>query len=165
MLICEYLRQHRVHFEILLHGPAPCASRLAGTLHVPGRQVAKAVLLWSGDQHVLAVLPATHRIDLSRLESTLGVSGVHLASEPELDEVFVGCEHGAHPPFGGCFELRTVVDATLAGSSEIIAETNLRHLGVRLSYRDFEALEQPLRARFTVSALTQSRRRHPRRAG
>lgn len=154
MLISEYLRQHRVHFDLLLHTPAPCASRLAGTLHVPGRQVAKAVLLHAGGQPLLAVLPATHRIDFGRLEATLAVSGARLATELEMEQFFVGCEHGAHPPFGGCFGLRTVVDGTLAGSAEIIAESNLRHLGVRMHYRDFEALEKPVRARFAVPAAT-----------
>lgn len=164
MQIHEYLRQHRVYFERLLHNPAPCASRLASALRVPGRQVAKAVLLRAGDQRLLAVLPATHRIDFDRLEAAVGISGIHLASESELDEVFVGCEHGAHPPFGSCFGLRTIVDAALAGSAEIIAETNLRHVGVRMRYRDFEALEQPLRARFAVASAAHVRRTR-RRAG
>jgi Ala-tRNA(Pro) deacylase len=165
MLISDYLRQHRVHFELLLHRPASCASRRAGTLGVPGRQVAKAVLLHAGSRYLLAVLPATHRIDLRKLEQCLELRGVRLAGEAELDEVFRGCEHGAMPPFGGCFGVPTVVDASLAGSAEIVAEGNLRHLDVRLRYRDFEALEQPTRARFAVPNPPRPREGHRRWAG
>jgi len=165
MGICDYLRSQRVHFELLLHRPASSASRRAGTLHAPGRQVAKAVLLGAGSGYVLAVLPATHRIDLERLQKALGTVALRLASEPELDQVFVDCEHGALPPFGSRYGVPTIVDASLAGASEILVETNVRHLCLRLRYRDFEALEGGLRARFAVPAGLPGTKQSRRRAG
>src|SRR3954471_4701716 len=151
MYVREYLIGQRVWFETILHRPAPSASRLAGSVHVSGRHVAKAVLVCTDGTYALAVLPATHRINLARLSQVLGKGPVRLASEDEVIRTFGDCERGALPPFGRLYGLTTVVDATLAGGPEIIFVGNARHEGVRMRYRDFEALEGPIRARFATA--------------
>jgi Ala-tRNA(Pro) deacylase len=150
MAIRDFLALRRVHFELLLHQPAACATRRAQCLHVPGRSVAKAVLVRAGEHFVLAVLPATHWIDLARLAACLDVPELRLATEDEIAAIFVDCERGALPPFGSAYGLQTVVDSHLAGAAEIVVEGNLRHEGLRVRYRDFEQLEAPLRARFAT---------------
>jgi len=57
MCIREFLQARLVRFEVLLHPPSHSATHLAGSVHVPGRSVAKAVLVRSGDGFALAVLP------------------------------------------------------------------------------------------------------------
>ena len=165
MGICAYLRSHQVPFRSFLHLPEPSASRLARSVHVPGRRVAKAVLVGVGDGYALAVLPATHRIDFIRLAAVLGRAEVRLAAEEEVGRLFPDCERGALPPFGRLYGLRTIVDASLAGSAEIILEGNLRHEGLRMRFLDYEAIEGPIRARF--AGLASPRRPGPetRRAG
>ncbi len=165
MYVRDYLIGHRVWFETLLHRPAPSASRLAGSVHVPGRHVAKAVLVRADGANALAVLPATHRIDLERLALVLGKGPVRLASEEDVIRTFGDCERGALPPFGRLYGLTTVVDTTLAGGSEIIFVGNARHEGVRMRYRDFETLEGPIRARFATAIEPRRRRPSHRRAG
>src|SRR5438309_7736409 len=98
MCISDFLRSQRVPFETLLHEPAPSATRLARSVHVPGRHVAKAVLVKTVEEFVLAVLPSTHRIELERLASVLGTSALRLATEDEVEGVFNDCERGALPP-------------------------------------------------------------------
>ena len=153
MNIQEYLQSQHVGFQTVLHQPVPSSSRLAGSLHVPGRQVAKAVLVKTGAGYVLAVLPATARIDLARLSDVLDGAAVALASEDEAERVFDDCERGALPPFGRLYGLTTVVDTSLAAGSEIVCVGNARHEGLRLRYRDFEAIENPTRARFATTAV------------
>jgi Ala-tRNA(Pro) deacylase len=165
MSIRDYLRNCRVPFETLLHGPMPSATRVAHSLHVPGRQVAKSVLLRAGEGYVLAVLPATHRVDLGRIGEVLAARDIRLATEDELERVFVDCERGAVPPFGKLYGVPTVVDTTLAGCAEIVVEGNARHEGVRMRYRDYEAVERPTRARFASAITPRLRRESHRRAG
>src|SRR5688572_3216367 len=98
MSVRDYLIGQRVWFETLLHRPAPSASRMAGSIHVSGRQVAKAVLICAEGANVLAVLPATHRIDLARLSLVVGRGPVRLAGEDEVIRTFGDCERGALPP-------------------------------------------------------------------
>ena len=165
MIIRDYLRSRHVPFETLLHRPTPSATRLAQCVHVPGGRVAKGVLIRTGAGYVLAVVPATHRVDLDRLSVVLGTRELRLATEDELEPVFHDCERGALPPFGRLYGLTTVVDASLAGGAEIVVEGNTRHEGLRLRYRDYEAVEAPLRARFASAIAPRRRRPSPRRAG
>lgn len=150
MCIREFLQQRSVRFEILLHAPSHSAAHLAGSVHVPGRSVAKAVLVRAGESYVLAVLPATHRIDTARLAEVLCVAGVRIAGEDEVETVFADCEPGALPPFGRLYDLKTIVDASLSGGAEIVFVGNTRHEGVRMRFKDYEAIERPIRARFAT---------------
>jgi Ala-tRNA(Pro) deacylase len=173
MYALDYLRSRGVWCEALLHRPASSSTKRAESVHVPGRRVAKAVLVRAGESFVLAVLPSTARIDLVRLSGALGeaVSRVRLATLDELCEVFPNCEPGVVPPFGRLYGLKTLVDSALADSSEIIVGANTRHEGLRMLFSDFQKLEEPVAASFTrpfVPELEQrkaARRQRKRRAG
>jgi Ala-tRNA(Pro) deacylase len=164
MSIRDFLQSRHVWFETLLHCPAPSATKRAQSVHVSGRQVAKGVLIKAAGGDVLAVLPATQRIDLNRLARVLGEPEVRIATEDEVERVFADCERGALPPFGRLYGLKTVVDVSLTGSVEFVFLANMRHEGMRMRYRDYEAVESPIRARIALSAS--GRRNLPdRRAG
>jgi Ala-tRNA(Pro) deacylase len=151
MYVLDFLRSRGVWFETLLHRPASSSAKLAGSVHVPGREVGKAVLVKAGHSFVLAVLPSTSWIDLARLSEVLGspVSEVRLATPDELFEIFTDCEPGVVPPFGRLYGLTTLVDSGLTESAEIVLGANTRHEGLRMRFRDFQALEEPMRASFT----------------
>ena len=72
MYVLDFLRSRGVWFEALLHHPASSSTKRAGNAHVPGRRVAKAVLIKAGDSFVLAVLPSTSWIDLGQLSEVVG---------------------------------------------------------------------------------------------
>jgi Ala-tRNA(Pro) deacylase len=163
MFIREYLTSQHVPFEVLLHRPVASATRLAQSVHVPGRSVAKVVIVRVGDRTVLAVLPATHRIDLGRLSEHLG-GNARLATPDELADLFADCEPGALPPFGRLYGLETVVDMSLSGGALIVFEANTRFEGVRMKYDDYEAIERPTLARF-ASAIDPKRTSSDRKAG
>lgn len=163
-MIRDYLRSRGVLHETLLHRPSPTAAHRAQSVHVSGARVAKAVLIRAGSGFVLAVLPATHRIDLDRLAGILRTTDLGIATENELESVFSDCELGAIPPFGSIYGLRTVVDASLAGGNEIVIEGNARHEDLRIRFRDFEAIESPIRGRFAEPIATKRRRNSHRRA-
>lgn len=164
MYISDYLRSRGIPFVTLLHRPVPSAARFAQSVHVPGSGVAKGVLLRTENWYVLAVVAATYRVDIGRLAEVLGVSSLSLATEDEVESVFVDCERGALPPFGRLYGLTTVVDAQLAAQAEIVVEGNTRHEGIRLRFSDFEAIVEPIRARFAIE-INPARRPPARRAG
>jgi Ala-tRNA(Pro) deacylase len=173
MYVLDFLRSRGVWFEAILHRPACSSTKRAGSVHVPGRRVAKAVLIRAGDGFILAVLPSTRRIDLVRLSEVVGqpASGVRLANADELFALFHDCEPGVVPPFGRLYGLKTLVDSGLTDSPEIIVGANTRHEGLRMLFRDFQMLEEPIRASFTrplvpeVQLQKRARRAGNRRAG
>jgi Ala-tRNA(Pro) deacylase len=159
MCILDYHRSHGDRFESLLHQPASSSAKRAGNVHVPGRGVAKAVLVKAGDSFVLAVLPSTSWIDLGRLSEVVGTtaSDIRLATTDELLAIFPDCEPGAVPPFGRLYGLTTLVDSGLAEVPDIVLGANTRHEGLRMHFKDFQALEQPKRASFTRPSAANSK--------
>lgn len=151
MYLTEYLRGRRIWFKHLLHAPASTAERLAANLRVPGRRVAKAVLVRAGEREWLAVLPATSRIDPTRLAAALGVAPteLRLATPEEVARRFPTCEPGARPAIGGLFGVATVVDPSLDGP-EIVFPGHTRLESFLMRSSDFLALEGPILAEFAA---------------
>lgn len=149
MRLSELLAEQHVPFETLLHPPAFTAQKRARFLHVTGRQVAKAVLLHGPGGYFLAVLPATRRVDLGRVQALLG-GPVRLATVAEIGAVFVDCEWGVVAPFGRRYGLPVLLDESIGPETLMVFETDARAEAVRLRCQDFERLEQARRVRLAV---------------
>jgi Ala-tRNA(Pro) deacylase len=147
MRVPDFLMEQHVPFETLLHPPAFTAQKRAKYLRIPGRQVAKSVLLVGPQGYFLAVLPATRQVDTRKLALEL-VGPVRLAEAHEVADVFRDCEWGVVPPFGGLYGLPTVLEEELSPESLIVLEGNTHAEAVRLRCRDFERVERPRRLRF-----------------
>jgi Ala-tRNA(Pro) deacylase len=146
MYTVEFLRSRRIWFEELLHPPASSATKHAHHMHVPGRMVAKTVLVKAGDRYLLTVLPSTSRIDLGLLATMAGLpaSEVRLATAEELVAIFNDCEPGVVPPFGKLYDLDTILDLSLLDESDMVFVGNMRHEGLRMRASDYVAIEKPL---------------------
>ena len=77
MNVQELLAERRVTYDAISHRDTYDAQRLAQVLHVPGREVAKTVLLRAdgGYIYLVCVLPATKTIDFSKLFNGFATSG------------------------------------------------------------------------------------------
>jgi Ala-tRNA(Pro) deacylase len=148
MRLDDVLSSRHIPFERLHHRPAYTANRMAQMLHVPGREVAKTVLLRTDQGYVLAVLPATHQIDLTQMRQELGANSVEMATEAEMDRLFPDCERGAIPPFGSMYNLPTLVDESLAEDESITFEAQNHEEALRIAYRDFQEMEHPRMGHF-----------------
>ena len=153
MNIADFLKQEKVKFELLLHHDTYDAQHMAQSLHIGGRHVAKTVLLRTdgGSSFIVAVLPATCSIDFELASRMLG-SRVELASEREIAENCPDCEIGALPPFGRQFGMKTMVDESLVEDEDIVFEGNTHHEAIRMKFRDFQHIEEPLVGSFTSAA-------------
>jgi Ala-tRNA(Pro) deacylase len=152
MRVREFLAAHRVAFETLVHPPAFTSQKRAKFLHVPGRHVAKCVLLAGPEGYFLAVLSATQHVDTELLASALA-GPVRLADDREIAQVFRDCEWGVVPPFGTLYGLPTVVDEGLEPDDDMVFEANTHAEAIRMRCRDFERLEHPVRLRFARNLI------------
>jgi Ala-tRNA(Pro) deacylase len=150
MRLPQFLADHQVHFEELHLAPAFSATQRAKHLHIPGKQVAKCVLLNARSGPLLAVLAATHHIDFHSLAKQLN-EDVWLARDEEIAQLFPDCEWGVVAPFGVLYGLRTVLDDAIHPEDLIVFEGNTHVEAVRLRCRDFERLERPRRLSFAVA--------------
>jgi Ala-tRNA(Pro) deacylase len=137
------LDENHVNYSLMPHMKAYTAQAAAAVMHVPGSEIAKTVVLHAGHDLVLAVLPATHHVNLKRMGDILGTP-VSLASEADFVSHFPDCEPGAMPPFGRLYGMRVYVDVTLAEDDEIVFEAGSHREAMRLHYADFERLAEPV---------------------
>ena len=92
MNVQDFLSDRKVAYDAIPHRATYDAQRLAQTLHTPGREVAKTVLLRAdgGYTYVVAVLPATKTIDFDKVsaEEVLHVLLANRTNAVALDELF-----------------------------------------------------------------------------
>jgi Ala-tRNA(Pro) deacylase len=139
----EFLDKNGVKYQVLSHPQAFTAQEVAAAQHVPGRELAKVVMLRSGADFFMAVLPAPYKVDLARAKSIVGRTGLVLASEQEFTGLFPDCEPGAMPPFGNLYGISVYADMALAKDEEIVFNAGTHTQTVRMKYADFERLVKP----------------------
>ena len=139
----EFLDQHHVQYEVHAHRQAFTAQEVAQAEHVRGREVAKVVVVRSGQQFMMLVLPAPYRVDLVRARTIVGKPDLELATEAQFMSLFPECEPGAMPPFGNLYGLPVWVDRELTRDEHIVFNAGTHTETVHMRYADFAHLVQP----------------------
>lgn len=98
----------------------------------------------------MAVLPASHKVDLDVLKKETGAKNVRLATEEEFKDLFPGCELGAMPPFGNLYDMEVYVAEKLTDNEEIAFNAGSHSELIKVSYKDFETLVRPRVLKFSV---------------
>ena len=96
--VSEYLRAEGIPHEVVEHDETLSAAAEAAATQRPPQQVAKTVVLHDRGAYMLAVIPASQRLDLHKVRELLGASGaLQLATEAQMAEDFPTLEVGAVP--------------------------------------------------------------------
>ena len=144
MNIHEFLTRENIPFEVIPHRATFTASSLAEAVDERGDYVAKQVVLKADGEFVLAVLPASHNVDMLLARDAIGCQTLELADEHDLESLFPDCELGAIPPFGTFYGLKTWVDAQLAEDDHIVFEGQVHNEAIRLTYSSYYDAENPM---------------------
>lgn len=150
--IKEFLDKNKVTYQTVPHFETFTAQGTAAAAHIPGRELAKTVMVKLDDKMVMAVLPASFRINFSLLKEAAGAGRAELAREDEFSHIFPGCEVGAMPPFGNLYGVEVYVAESLK-EDEWIAFNAGNHVElIRMAYSDFERLVKPKVVKFSIQA-------------
>jgi Ala-tRNA(Pro) deacylase len=153
MRVLNFLADHHVVYQTVVHPPAYTATKRAHYLHVPGRLLAKSVLLAGPRGHLLAVLPATCQVDREAVARAMG-GPVRLARVEEIAQVFGDCEWGVAVPFGTLYGIPTLLDESFDLEAELVFEAQMHAVAIRMRCCDFERLEKPRRLRLARIQLS-----------
>ena len=145
-----FLDEHHTKYMVISHSKAYTAQGIAAIAHIPGRELAKTVIVKLDGALSMAVLPASYQVDVLALKKAVGVKDVSLASEREFKQHFPDCETGAMPPFGNLYGIPIYVDETLTHDSEVAFNAGTHLELIRMPYSDFERLVKPLVLRFST---------------
>ncbi len=141
--LTTYLDSQHIDYTLISHSPTFTAQETAQSAHIPGREVAKTVIVLIDGVPAMVVEPATAHVHLGKLKSLIGAETVSLADERDFDELFPDCERGAMSPFGNLRDMRVYVDESLTQDEQIAFNADSHTEMIKLAYRDFEALVQP----------------------
>jgi Ala-tRNA(Pro) deacylase len=146
----QLLESSNASYDVLTHRRAYTASATAEAQHVPGREMAKVVMLEDEAGPLMAVVPAPYRVSVEALRTATRRPELRLEREDEFVELFPECEIGAMPPFGNLYGVPVWVDERLAADKFIVFNAGDHEHTVRMAYSDFERLVAPREAAFSV---------------
>ena len=141
--LLEFLNSNDIKFVTISHSEAFTSQEIAASAHIPGKEMAKTVMVKSDGEMTMVVLPASYKIDLKKLQDAAGAKKIELANEQEFAELFPDCEIGAMPPFGNLYGMEVFVAATLTEDEEIAFNAGSHTELIKLAYKDYEKLVNP----------------------
>jgi len=139
----RFLDQQNVKYVTITHSPAFTALEVAAAAHVPGKEMAKVVMVKIDGELAMVVLPASMKVDFGRLLDATGAQEVELAHEQDFKDLFPDCALGTMPPFGNLFGLHTFVAEELTEDEQIAFNAGSTTEVIKLAYRDYARLVQP----------------------
>lgn len=145
----EFLDGEKIHYEVLSHSPAYTAMEVAQSAHIPGKELAKVVMVELDGRMCMAVMPATRKLDLDRLREATNATEARMPGENEFRQLFPECETGAMPPFGNLYGMKVYISPQLAEDREIAFNAGTHTEVIKLAYADYERLVQPTSASIT----------------
>jgi Ala-tRNA(Pro) deacylase len=138
-----YLDSHNIKYVVVSHSQAFTAQEIAQMAHIPGKELAKTVMVKINNKMVMVVIPASDIIDFELLKNLTDAESVELSDEYEFTGLFPDCEVGAMPPFGNLYDLDVIVAEHLTHDTEIAFNAGTHKELVKMSCPDFLKLVQP----------------------
>jgi Ala-tRNA(Pro) deacylase len=147
--LISFLNASAVRYEIL-HQPFDLAPRAQQPPLVPVS--IQSTVVRTGKQHLLAVFPAGHSVDLKKLARLIS-EPVRLETEDDFKWLFPDCALGAIPPFGNLYGLTTWIDSSLARTDHIVFFAGNLNDSIKLAYSEYVAIVEPRIGEFTGRGL------------
>ncbi len=145
-----FLDEHKIKYISIKHSVAYTAQEIAAKSHIPGKELAKTVMVKVDGKIAMAILPASQKLDFEWLMHATGTEDLALANEEEFKYLFPECETGAMPPFGNLYGMDVYVAESLAEDEEIAFNAGTHTELIKLFYKDFEKLVKPKVARLVI---------------
>jgi len=151
----DFLDTNKVKYIVISHSLAYTAQGVAALAHIPGKELAKTVIVKIDGELAMAVVPASCRVNLEHLKTLLRARELELASERDFRDFFPDCETGAMPPFGNLYGMKVFADESLSHDKEIAFNAGSHRELVRMAWTDFERLVKPRLMKLAPSMVSE----------
>lgn len=130
-------------YDTIRHDAAFTAQETAAAAHIPGKELAKTVIVKMDGKLAMVLMPAHVYVNLQILRDLTGKKKVDLATESDFRDKFPECELGAMPPFGELFDMSVYASSRLQDDQAILFNAGNHSELIRLSWSDFIKLAHP----------------------
>jgi Ala-tRNA(Pro) deacylase len=156
--VTAFLDTEGVNHEVVEHRPTFSAAAEARASGAEPREAAKTLALRDHEAYRMAVIPATHRLDLARVRELLSCSShLRLATEAELEQDFPMFDVGAMPPLGPMMPMPEIIDVHLLYHDRIVCGGGDHKHSLRMDPRDLLRVCEPRVASICESTDGRSR--------
>lgn len=134
--ILKYLDTTKTGYKIINHKTVYTAYDTAQTLGVKLNEIAKTLVVKADRDYILAVVPASHRLDLGKLKKIAKAKKVEIAKENIMNKLFK-IKPGAVTPFGAIYKVPVFVDKSFGRVKNIIAGAGTYRDSVTMTSKNF----------------------------
>ena len=146
--ILNIFKENNVNYQFYEHEPVYTSQQAAKARGVELKTGCKSMLLKTkAGKFVLANLAADRKIDLKKLEETLG-DKLGFATREEVLQA-TNCEPGSVPPFGRLFRLPTYLDESVLENNFVNFNIGMLTKSVKISKQDLLRIMEPKIAKFS----------------
>ena len=137
----DYLSKQHIPYDTLDHTRTQSSRDSAWASHIPGRQMAKAVVLRDKIEghYLMALVPASRMLDIGMLQRESGRE-LEMVEEDELMGLFPDCEIGAVPGFGSAYNMSVIWDDSLGSEADVYFEGGDHRQLVHLDHDQFMSM-------------------------
>lgn len=135
----SFLSERGARYTIEHHAASTTSLDTARSACIDEESLAKSLVLDDDRGYVLAVLPASRRLEIGRVRNKLR-RPLQLSREYKMVKLFPDCALGAVPPLGAAYGLATVVDAHFEDCEEVFFEGGDHETLVRMDGAEFLGL-------------------------
>ncbi len=148
--IKNFLESNNIHYSTINHPLTYSAQMVAHSAHIPGKEMAKTVIVKIDGKMTMIVTTANQKVNLTMLKNIFGTKDVELARESEFVNKFPDCEPGAMPPFGCIYGMDEIVSEELTKDEDIFFNAGTHTELIRMKFKDFEKLTKPRVMNFKI---------------
>lgn len=134
--VIKYLDSAKTAYKPVVHKTVFTAYDAAQTLGAKLNEIAKTLVVKADKTYVLAVLPASHRLDLVKLKKIVKAKKIEISRENIMQKIFK-IKPGAITPFGSLYKTPVFVDKVLLRAKKIIAGAGSYQDSVSMTAKNF----------------------------
>ncbi len=139
----DFLDCNKIRYNTISHPIAYSAQMVAHSAHIPGREMAKTIIVKVNGKMTMIVTTANEKVNMAMLKNIFSTNDVELAKESEFMNKFPDCELGAMPPFGNLYDMDEVISVELSKDKDIVFNAGTHTELIKMMYKDFERLVNP----------------------
>ena len=145
-----YLDKNHIPYQTITHPTTFSAQYTAHSVHMPGKEIAKPIIIKINGKPLMVVVTANQKVNLTFLKRIFSTVDVELAKETEFANMFPDCEPGAIPPFGTLYGMDELISEDLTEDEEICFNAGNHTELIRMKYSDFAKLIHPKIVNFNI---------------